>query len=96
MQDRTTELFNADPDSLNTKDLLLQRMIKNGMFYQDALAVFDLFLEQCEYAKEITWDLPANEYPLQMNSALFVSIRPYAYQWICDNKPMACFKQVFE
>lgn len=84
---------------VTTRQKFEQMLFENGMFEDQAKQVMDLAIPVIDSQVEnykFTWDRPAEEYPSQLYSIIFMTIKPIALKWIEDNCPMAWYKPMFE
>lgn len=81
------------------KDKLKSLLTERGMFDEQAEAVLSEAIPQIEAlvpGYKIAWSSPAEDYPDQMYTVWWMSLKETALVWIDKNIPKAWFRPMFE
>ena len=84
---------------MTTKEKLKAMLTECGMFETQAEAVLEIAIPQIEALTpeyHITWDRPAQEYPEQIYTAMWLTLKAVAKDWIAKNEPRAWYRPMFE
>jgi hypothetical protein len=81
------------------KGKLIKMLTKNGMFESQAEEVMKLAIPQLNKVTEdynVNFEDCESTYPQAIYNVFFMSIKPIAFKWIEENKPMAWYKPMFK
>lgn len=84
---------------MTVKEKFIDRLVSSGLFETQAKEVMDKAIPEIEKLTKgyhITWDQPADEYPDQLYSFWWVTVKKVVIVWIEKNIPQAWFKPMFE
>ena len=84
---------------MNTREKFESMLVENGMFENQAKQVMTVaipVLDEMVDNYKFTWDRPSEEYPKELYSVVFLSLKPIALKWIDENIPLAWFRPMFE
>jgi hypothetical protein len=82
-----------------TKQKFEKMLFECGMFENQAEEVMKIAMPIIDSTLpnyKFTWDRPSDEYPEQLYSVVFMSIKPIALKWIEKNAPLAWYKPMFQ
>lgn len=83
---------------MTVREKLQNMLVNKGMFESQANEVMNIAepeLNKLVNDYKITFDRPADEYPSEIYTILFMALRPIALKWIEENIPMAWYKPMF-
>lgn len=84
---------------MNVKQSMIQQLIENGCFNSDAELIYqesESELIDVLHTHSLNLGTDLTGYPPIITTLIFESVKPFAYKWLKENKPLAWNLEIFK